>query len=254
MQCTAQGHPKIRDAHDQPGVLPVVRQGWGLVDSSDHLDERHEGEIGEAGAVGGVCVNQSPDQQESLSDILVRRPSIFIHNPVHNLRNLVDKNHHLVLEDLCGVRKILNVTVAEDAVDHAAGDHSVDARRVVALHILPDDLCTSLSEPQGQQAPNLDNGFLQNHRLHRFVLLPTLPEFKLFDPFLLILLCQPQGGLLFSVGAVAQLDGSHGGVPDHQQLAADSLDGVEHEVVGPSSQRHGKPRQQHADKQGLAEV
>mmetsp|Transcript_38125 Transcript_38125/g.83329 ORF Transcript_38125/g.83329 Transcript_38125/m.83329 type:complete len:207 (-) Transcript_38125:119-739(-) len=146
VKSTAQSDSEIRDPHDQSGVLPIVSQRRGFVDGRDDLDKRHEGEIGEASTVAGVGVNQSPHQQESLSDILVRRPGILIHDAVNYFRDLIDKHHHLVLQDLGGIGKILNVAVAKDAVDHAPRDHSVDTRSVVTLHILPNNLCTGLSK------------------------------------------------------------------------------------------------------------
>mmetsp|Transcript_2480 Transcript_2480/g.5670 ORF Transcript_2480/g.5670 Transcript_2480/m.5670 type:complete len:306 (-) Transcript_2480:167-1084(-) len=171
---------------------------------------------------------------------------------MHNLGNLVDEDHDLVLEDLGAVGKILDLAISKNTVHHAAWDHGIDPGGVAPLHILADNLSSSLSKPQGKKTADLNDGLLQDYCLHGLLLLLALP--KLRPPLVLLLFLQAKGSLLLPVCPVSQLNGRHGRVPDHQQLPADSLNWIQDQVLGPGGQGYSGTSQQDTNEEGLPHI
>mmetsp|Transcript_51607 Transcript_51607/g.116169 ORF Transcript_51607/g.116169 Transcript_51607/m.116169 type:complete len:497 (-) Transcript_51607:460-1950(-) len=87
---------------------------------------------------------------------------------MHDLRDLVHKCHDAILEHLCRDAEVTDPGGTNNALNPGAFDHCVDVCTIEDLHVVGDDVCTSLPKAESQQRTKLDDGLLENHCLHEF--------------------------------------------------------------------------------------
>mmetsp|Transcript_31936 Transcript_31936/g.58478 ORF Transcript_31936/g.58478 Transcript_31936/m.58478 type:complete len:225 (+) Transcript_31936:969-1643(+) len=90
----------------------------------------------------------------------------LINYSMNDLSDLVNKGHHLRLQNLRGGAEVLNPRSADDAFDSRACDHCIHKRAIFAMHVVADDVSPSLSKSEHQEGAQLDDGPLQYNCLH----------------------------------------------------------------------------------------
>mmetsp|Transcript_10788 Transcript_10788/g.31943 ORF Transcript_10788/g.31943 Transcript_10788/m.31943 type:complete len:219 (+) Transcript_10788:821-1477(+) len=215
---------------------------------------------------------QAPREEEGVPNVLVGAAEKLMDAGMHHVRDPVDEDHDLVLQDLGRVGEIPDVAETEDGLHAPPGDHGVQRRAVAALHVEADDLGAGLAEPQGEQRADLDDRFLEDHRLHglRNVLRPLVlrdahrgqhpPPELLHDRLLGRQLRHHRSGvvpvveavalpharaadLLLLVLLVADGHGLERVVPDSVQLGDHALDRRQHQLVRVAGEGHGPEAQ-----------
>lgn len=66
-----------------------------------------------------------PDQEESISNVLISLAHVPIHYAMHNLSNLIDKEHNSFLEHLCGICETSNVAESKHGNGLSARQHGI---------------------------------------------------------------------------------------------------------------------------------
>ena len=94
-----------------------------------------------------------PDEQESISDVLVGGTLEAIDDSVNDLTDLVHKEHNALLKHFSGVCEPADVAEAEDAHAFETGQERVYI--ITLAHILTDNLRPSLTKTDGKQASDL---------------------------------------------------------------------------------------------------
>ncbi len=112
-------------------------------------------------AVVKLCISflVLPDQQESITDVLVGRAAVRIDDWVANLSDLIDKDHDFGFEDFSGVCEVSDITEAVNSHDFLTGNDDVDEFRI--LDDFGDDFGTGLTETNCKEPSNLDNKVLK---------------------------------------------------------------------------------------------
>mmetsp|Transcript_97145 Transcript_97145/g.270310 ORF Transcript_97145/g.270310 Transcript_97145/m.270310 type:complete len:403 (-) Transcript_97145:1439-2647(-) len=235
MQAEAHLHSVLGQALQQARVIAVDCKHPGLVYLSHDLDEGHDGHVRKFRLLLWRNPRQPPDDEEGVTDVLVGGPVEVVNATMHDLTNLVDEDHDLLLQDLGGEREVADVAKADDGVHLVPGHHRVNPGAVPALHVLPDDLGAGFSEAQGQQATQLDDGLLEDDSLHG---LPHLLQVAAQVHQLLelghlgqLLLALGILDLLAPVLQVAQLYRLQRIVLDGLHLSNHALDGVQEQLV-----------------------
>mmetsp|Transcript_54220 Transcript_54220/g.118687 ORF Transcript_54220/g.118687 Transcript_54220/m.118687 type:complete len:250 (+) Transcript_54220:579-1328(+) len=148
-------------------MISVLCQQGGFVDLSDDLDEGEQRHICQLLLLRCAVIRKSPGEQKCFTDVLVRIPKEFIDARMNHRCDAVHKDHHLILEDFRCIRKVSDITEAEDRLYPPTRDHGVECCTISSTHVLTNNLCTSLSKTQSQQGTNLDDGLFQHDSFHR---------------------------------------------------------------------------------------
>mmetsp|Transcript_72588 Transcript_72588/g.205224 ORF Transcript_72588/g.205224 Transcript_72588/m.205224 type:complete len:860 (+) Transcript_72588:411-2990(+) len=236
VEAAAEVHPAVlaRQPLLQARVAAVRRQHRRPVDGAEHLRERDHRHVRELVEGDGLLLQRPPDHEESVAVVLVRVAEELVHDPVDDLRDLVHEGHDVVLEHLGRHAEVPDARHADDALDGDALDHRVHAGAVDAVHVVLDDVGAGLPETYGQQGPELDDGLLEDRRLHELGRLLVRAGELLVDFLHHALLLHP------GLGAVPLLDLEVlvGHLHGHQRVEADRVDlrhhvlqGVQDEVV-----------------------
>ena len=101
-----------------------------------------------------------PYQQIGVSKVLVRRSTILGDRRMCNLCNLVDKDHHIFLQNFSACKEIVNEAEAIDGKCLLTRDHGIHVS--TTRHVLGDDSRTSITETKDKQVTNLLNGVFKN--------------------------------------------------------------------------------------------
>mmetsp|Transcript_10544 Transcript_10544/g.23977 ORF Transcript_10544/g.23977 Transcript_10544/m.23977 type:complete len:243 (+) Transcript_10544:836-1564(+) len=126
----------------------------------------------------------SPDDEESVTIVLVRCSLVLIRDTMDYLCNLIDEAHDVLLEHLSGSAKVTDSHHSGDALLHlGAFNHGVDATTATILHVVAYDSGAGHSEAQCQKGSQLDDCLFQNNRLHRLLhrSAPATPEWILHE-------------------------------------------------------------------------
>mmetsp|Transcript_43821 Transcript_43821/g.76977 ORF Transcript_43821/g.76977 Transcript_43821/m.76977 type:complete len:253 (-) Transcript_43821:2015-2773(-) len=162
-------------------VASVLREHWRLVDRGNDPDERHNRHVRQLRLPIHRHAGEAPDKEEGIADVLVGCAMVVINTTMDNLPHLVHKQHHLLFQNLRGIRETSNVAEADDCIHLLPWHHGVDPSTVSTLHVLPDDLSTCLAKAQCKETAQLDDGLLKDDRLHGslhlFHLVSSVPEF-----------------------------------------------------------------------------
>jgi hypothetical protein len=95
-----------------------------------------------------VFLFQLPNNEESVTDILVRRTLKRIDDTVHDLADLVYEQHDTFLEYFRGVRKVPDIAEAKYGNELLAGQHRVDVASF--FNIFSDDFRAGFTEAKCQ--------------------------------------------------------------------------------------------------------
>mmetsp|Transcript_25161 Transcript_25161/g.63837 ORF Transcript_25161/g.63837 Transcript_25161/m.63837 type:complete len:222 (-) Transcript_25161:1571-2236(-) len=217
---------------------------------------------------------QAPGQQEGFTHVLVGTSEELGDAGVHDTGNAVHEEHHLVLQHFRCIREVPDVAEAKDAVHSPSRDHHVQRSAIAALHVLANDLSTSLAETECQEGADLDDGLLQYCRLHRLRHVPVSRVHMGRQLVLPALHPLPQGvpraplggqghhrirNLLPAVGChllkvtlvVAHRHGLQRVSPDFVQLRDHALNGRKHQLVGITREDQSSEAQEQAHEDGL---
>mmetsp|Transcript_117421 Transcript_117421/g.219572 ORF Transcript_117421/g.219572 Transcript_117421/m.219572 type:complete len:263 (+) Transcript_117421:256-1044(+) len=181
---------------------------------------------------------------------------VVVDTTVDNLPDLIDKQHHFLLQHLSRVRKMPDVAETDDCIHLLPRDHGIDASACAATHVdvVSDDFRTSLTKAQSQQATEFDDCLLEDHRLHRLLCSSlfesgtTLPQLASLGHLLLPLT------ILDLLSPVLQVSKSHGLqriVLNGLHLGDHALDGLQQQLIGIIGKRHGSDAHGTADEDCL---
>mmetsp|Transcript_104281 Transcript_104281/g.181196 ORF Transcript_104281/g.181196 Transcript_104281/m.181196 type:complete len:222 (+) Transcript_104281:878-1543(+) len=181
---------------------------------------------------------------------------VVVDTTVDNLPDLIDKQHHFLLQHLSRVRKMPDVAETDDCIHLLPRDHGIDASACAATHVdvVSDDFRTSLTKAQSQQATEFDDCLLEDHRLHRLLCSSlfesgtTLPQLASLGHLLLPLT------ILDFLSPVLQVSKSHGLqriVLNGLHLGDHALDGLQQQLIGIIGKRHGSDAHGTADEDCL---
>mmetsp|Transcript_108712 Transcript_108712/g.306364 ORF Transcript_108712/g.306364 Transcript_108712/m.306364 type:complete len:257 (+) Transcript_108712:945-1715(+) len=179
---------------------------------------------------------------------------VFVHAAVHDLANLVHEDHHLLLQHFGRVHEIPDATKADDGVDLRTWDHRVHAGTSAALHVLADDLSSSLTEAQREKTSEFDNRLFQDDGLHRLLHFLLLALFEVHHelPGLRELLAALRIlDFLAAILEVTQVHGLQRVVFDCLHFRNHALDGIQQQRVGIVGKRHGTDANDEADENCL---
>mmetsp|Transcript_83802 Transcript_83802/g.260419 ORF Transcript_83802/g.260419 Transcript_83802/m.260419 type:complete len:235 (+) Transcript_83802:815-1519(+) len=150
-----------------PAVAGEVR---GAVDGAQDLGEGDDRQIRHPLRLRPLLLLHAPDDEEGLPVVLVRRPVVLVRHAVDDLCDHVHEGVDLRLQHLGRDGEVADPAHADDAVHPGAGNHRVDGHGLLALHVVSDDVGARLAEAEGEQGAELDDGLLQDQRLHRLLL------------------------------------------------------------------------------------
>mmetsp|Transcript_83801 Transcript_83801/g.260416 ORF Transcript_83801/g.260416 Transcript_83801/m.260416 type:complete len:377 (+) Transcript_83801:423-1553(+) len=166
VQTIAHRHAVVCHAPHESRVVPVLGEQRRLADLRHGLDDRNQGHIGQALLLLWGMAGEAPCQEEGLTHVLVRAAAKLAGASVDDRSNAVGEHRDLVLQDLSRLGEVPHGAEAKYALDCPPGPHGVEGGGQVALHALHDDLRAGLAEAESQQRAYLDDGLLQDNRLH----------------------------------------------------------------------------------------
>mmetsp|Transcript_132619 Transcript_132619/g.330774 ORF Transcript_132619/g.330774 Transcript_132619/m.330774 type:complete len:454 (-) Transcript_132619:567-1928(-) len=255
MKSEAHLHLEARHPLQQTRMLAPRRQHARLVDLGEDLDEGHDGHIRELRLPLGRQPGEPPDDHEGVAYILVGRSVVVVGAAVHDLADLVHKDHDPFTKDLRRMLKVPDGAETENGIDLYSGSTDVDAGAARAVGEAPDDLGAGLAEAEGEEAPELDDGLLEHDGLHgllNFLHVLVLVEEAHAPPHLCeLFLPASLLDLLPPVLQVAEAHGLERIVLDGFHLGDHSLDGVEEELVGVLGEGHRPKADCEADEDRL---
>ena len=124
----------------EKGIFLVSNKFPRLLDSRNDLDKGNYSHVSQL--LDLICLHQEdvtrrlsdnillvklPDKQESITNVLIRRPGVRIDDVMHDFSDLVHEDHNILLEDFCRICEITNITESEDTHDLASREDRVDA-------------------------------------------------------------------------------------------------------------------------------
>lgn len=101
-----------------------------------------------------ILIFKLPDEQESVSYILVGRATILINNWVSDFSDLVDKQHNLRLKDLSWVSEISDIAEPKYCLHLLSRQKRVDI--TICSNICADNLRSGFSKAKGKQVTDLE--------------------------------------------------------------------------------------------------
>mmetsp|Transcript_100008 Transcript_100008/g.224103 ORF Transcript_100008/g.224103 Transcript_100008/m.224103 type:complete len:320 (+) Transcript_100008:203-1162(+) len=233
----------------QAGVRPVACEHRRPVDGPQDLREGHDGQFRHPLDPADLLLLHPPDDEEGLPVVLVRRPVELVRHTVDDLCDHVHEGVDPGLQNLRGHAEVADAADADDALHDGAGDHCVDADGLLAPHVVLDDVGASLAEAESEQGAELDDGLLQDQRLHGLLLrrAEVTRHAVLREPPHLLLVKPPRPGLLNLL--LLELLVRH--LRRHQRVVADGhdvpdhlLDGGDDELVRVVREHHRPHHQQ----------
>ena len=164
-------------------VVAVFKDVRELVYLCDHFNEREQGKVCHLliwsrdlpGRLVFKCdkeiilVFELPNKKESVTNVLVCRPSKLINYWVSDISDLVDKHHHWCLQYLCRVCKVPDVAESKDSKYSLPSNHGIYVTLV--SNICTQNLSSSLTKAKSQQVSNLNDSIFKNLCLILHILL-----------------------------------------------------------------------------------
>lgn len=95
-----------------------------------------------------------PDQQKSVAYVFVRCTGVLVNYSMHNLTDLIHKDHDSLLKYLSSICEVSNITEPKDGNNLLSRKHRIDI--IVSTHVLRNNLGASFSKPKCEQSANLD--------------------------------------------------------------------------------------------------
>mmetsp|Transcript_125488 Transcript_125488/g.349273 ORF Transcript_125488/g.349273 Transcript_125488/m.349273 type:complete len:380 (+) Transcript_125488:305-1444(+) len=169
VQTATEVHPTIlAQPLLQAWVPPVRGKHRGAVHGAKDPCEGHQGHVRQFADLVLLFV-RSPDDQEGVTIVFVRSPVEFVDDAVHDLSYAVHEGHHVSLQHLGGDAEVPYPGGPNDALDPRSLHHGVDAGAVHSMHVVLDNVSTSLAKTKRKQRTQLDDGLLEDNRLHELV-------------------------------------------------------------------------------------
>mmetsp|Transcript_33110 Transcript_33110/g.95178 ORF Transcript_33110/g.95178 Transcript_33110/m.95178 type:complete len:299 (-) Transcript_33110:1661-2557(-) len=134
----------------QPRVAAVGGEHRRAVHGPEDGHEGQHGHVRHLADLLRLLVRGPPDREEGVARVLVRRPVVLVHHPVHDLRDLVHEAHDLRLEHLRGDAEVLDPAAADDALHPRALHHHNDVGALGSPQVVRDDVGPGLAEAEGQ--------------------------------------------------------------------------------------------------------
>mmetsp|Transcript_121044 Transcript_121044/g.349723 ORF Transcript_121044/g.349723 Transcript_121044/m.349723 type:complete len:252 (-) Transcript_121044:1011-1766(-) len=147
-------------------MAPVLGQLRRLADVSHELRQRNDRHVGELRALFRRVAGEPPREEERATYVVVGGAEVLVDDSMDDDRHSVHEDHHLVLQSLCDLSEVLEVTQAEYRINVSAWNHGVQIGCIVAFHVLGDDLGPCLAETEGEQRADLDDRLLEHDGLH----------------------------------------------------------------------------------------
>mmetsp|Transcript_100751 Transcript_100751/g.183751 ORF Transcript_100751/g.183751 Transcript_100751/m.183751 type:complete len:205 (-) Transcript_100751:1084-1698(-) len=140
VQAKSHPHPIVWQSGQESRVFTVVLENSRFVDRSNHLHKGNDAHLGHLRShLLSEVLAHAPNYQESVAYITIGSTMPRLYNCVHNLCNLIHKDHDLVLQYLCCVCEVPNVAKTKDSFHLVAGNHRIHSGTVV-VHVLANDL------------------------------------------------------------------------------------------------------------------
>ncbi len=176
MQSESHFDLEIRQPDVETWIEPIIEEFLLLIQSNNDLQEGNEREISNILNLSiledahtfvrhdlGIVLRNLPDQQKSVSYVLVGTALVLVYHGMHHLRHRVDKHHDLFLENVSDVRKAPDVAEPKNSEEFLAGQHRVEVS--LLCHVLGDDVTAGLPEAQGEKDPDFGDGVFDDEGL-----------------------------------------------------------------------------------------
>ena len=136
-------------------MLSNLPQSSGSIDFFNNLDKRVQGTVTET----NHCLTWLgfPNQEESITNILVWCPSRFHSSMMHNATNFINEKHNIFLQTFGGICETSNITKTINGINLLARNHDIEV--TTGSHVMSNNFCPCFTETNLQHTPNLDHGF-----------------------------------------------------------------------------------------------